>query len=408
MSTYDVAVVGLGAAGAATLYQLARRGIRAVGIDRFSPPHIHGSTHGDTRITREAIGEGEAYTAAGAAVARDLASARSRDRRRSPDAVRRAHPRGSRWRRGRPSSPRVPGEHHRLRESVWDPARGAECRGHQRSASPSSGWTGPSPPTTSRRPALSDPERCVGAQLTEARAPRRGRPPQRARPRRRAVESGVRVRTDQRALDARRVVLAVGPWVRDFLGAERLRLFNVYRQVMTWFQLSPDAGDHTPGAMPVFIWGLQDGNAFYGFPAIDGTREIKVADEKLDTPTTADEASLDVEDGEPRALYDALLRSRLPGLSSRLRPSGALPLHGHAGRELRRRRASGHRRGAPPIAVFGARLQALCGTRRGDRPALDDGVERCRPVALPTRSIRGVPQRRFRPTEARGRTPGSR
>ena len=62
MSTYDVAVVGLGAAGAATLYQLARRGVRAVGIDRFSPPHVYGSTHGDTRITREAIGEGEAYT----------------------------------------------------------------------------------------------------------------------------------------------------------------------------------------------------------------------------------------------------------------------------------------------------------------------------------------------------------
>ena len=62
MSTYEVAVIGLGAAGAATLYQLARRGVRAVGIDRFSPPHVYGSTHGDTRITREAIGEGEAYT----------------------------------------------------------------------------------------------------------------------------------------------------------------------------------------------------------------------------------------------------------------------------------------------------------------------------------------------------------
>jgi sarcosine oxidase len=58
VSTYDVAVVGLGAAGAATLYQLARRGVRVVGIDRFSPPHVYGSTHGDTRITREAIGEG--------------------------------------------------------------------------------------------------------------------------------------------------------------------------------------------------------------------------------------------------------------------------------------------------------------------------------------------------------------
>jgi sarcosine oxidase len=161
------------------------------------------------------------------------------------------------------------------------------------------------------------PERCVGTQLTiaarlgaEIRRDERVLGVEQSR-------SGVRVRTDKGVLDAERVVLAVGAWVRDFVGAEQLRLFNVYRQVLTWFELSPDAIDHTPGAMPVFIWGLRDGNAFYGFPAIDGTREIKVAQEQLDVPTSADEAPLDVEDGEPRALYEALLKTRLPGLSSR-------------------------------------------------------------------------------------------
>src|SRR5262249_24800315 len=33
-----------------------------LGIDQFSPPHVLGSSHGDTRITRLAIGEGEQYT----------------------------------------------------------------------------------------------------------------------------------------------------------------------------------------------------------------------------------------------------------------------------------------------------------------------------------------------------------
>src|SRR5271157_286367 len=54
----DVLVVGLGAMGSAALYQLAKLGARAIGIDRFDPPHDRGSSHGDTRITREAIGEG--------------------------------------------------------------------------------------------------------------------------------------------------------------------------------------------------------------------------------------------------------------------------------------------------------------------------------------------------------------
>src|SRR2546421_11955694 len=61
MSSADVIVVGLGAAGSAVTYHLARRGVSVLGIDQLSPPHSLGSSHGDTRITRLAIGEGDAY-----------------------------------------------------------------------------------------------------------------------------------------------------------------------------------------------------------------------------------------------------------------------------------------------------------------------------------------------------------
>ena len=59
--TWDVIVAGVGAMGSAALYQLARRGVRVLGLDRFHPPHDRGSSHGDTRITRLALGEGEQY-----------------------------------------------------------------------------------------------------------------------------------------------------------------------------------------------------------------------------------------------------------------------------------------------------------------------------------------------------------
>ena len=62
MQKFDAIVIGLGAMGSAALYQLAKRGARVAGFDRFSPPHDQGSSHGDTRITRLAIGEGEHYT----------------------------------------------------------------------------------------------------------------------------------------------------------------------------------------------------------------------------------------------------------------------------------------------------------------------------------------------------------
>jgi sarcosine oxidase len=57
LSNADVIVVGLGAMGSATCFQLAARGVSVLGIDRYEPPHVYGSAHGDTRITRLAIGE---------------------------------------------------------------------------------------------------------------------------------------------------------------------------------------------------------------------------------------------------------------------------------------------------------------------------------------------------------------
>src|SRR5436305_14615453 len=47
--------------GSAACWQLAARGESVIGIDQFAPPHPYGSTHGDTRITRIAIGEGPEY-----------------------------------------------------------------------------------------------------------------------------------------------------------------------------------------------------------------------------------------------------------------------------------------------------------------------------------------------------------
>src|SRR5215471_17918290 len=58
---HDVAIVGLGAMGSAAAYELARRGADVIGFDRFTPPHTWGSSHGDSRIIREAYFEGTVY-----------------------------------------------------------------------------------------------------------------------------------------------------------------------------------------------------------------------------------------------------------------------------------------------------------------------------------------------------------
>src|SRR6266567_8886756 len=59
--TFDVIIVGLGAMGSAVAAHLARRGKRVLGLDRFAPPHALGSSHGQTRIIREAYFEHPVY-----------------------------------------------------------------------------------------------------------------------------------------------------------------------------------------------------------------------------------------------------------------------------------------------------------------------------------------------------------
>lgn len=58
---YDVIVAGLGAWGSATAWQLARRGHRVLGVDRFEPPHDQGSHSGTTRLARRGSHEGVEY-----------------------------------------------------------------------------------------------------------------------------------------------------------------------------------------------------------------------------------------------------------------------------------------------------------------------------------------------------------
>lgn len=60
-SSYDVIVAGVGAMGSAACWQLAKRGLRVLGLERFDLGHAMGSSHGLNRIIRLAYFEGSHY-----------------------------------------------------------------------------------------------------------------------------------------------------------------------------------------------------------------------------------------------------------------------------------------------------------------------------------------------------------
>jgi len=61
IETFDIMVAGLGANGSAALYHLAKTNQSIIGIDKFTPPHTHGSSHGESRIIRQAYYEDPIY-----------------------------------------------------------------------------------------------------------------------------------------------------------------------------------------------------------------------------------------------------------------------------------------------------------------------------------------------------------
>ena len=61
MTTFDAIVLGTGGVGSAAVLEFARRGKRVLGLDRFGPAHNRGSSHGETRIIRQAYFEHPDY-----------------------------------------------------------------------------------------------------------------------------------------------------------------------------------------------------------------------------------------------------------------------------------------------------------------------------------------------------------
>lgn len=59
MESFEVAVVGMGAAGSAAAYHLARRGARVVAFEQYELGHVRGASHDTSRIVRTSYGAPE-------------------------------------------------------------------------------------------------------------------------------------------------------------------------------------------------------------------------------------------------------------------------------------------------------------------------------------------------------------
>jgi sarcosine oxidase len=273
--TFDLAIVGLGAVGGAALLAAARAGSNAIGFDRFAPPHGRGSTHGETRIVRAAIGEGADYTP----FARR--SFELWDHLAGETKTALVNRCGCLVLGGTlPHATHVPAG---FLETTIQSARthaipheiltGAEVRKRFAAFAAYDGEKAFFEPGAG----MAFPEAVVAAQIARAKslgAEIRSDDPVVA------IEKdgqGVLLRTRTQTIRADRAIIAAGAWAKDFLPPDLAAKLTVTRQTLHWFETPPGASAYDPSAMPVFIW-----NDLYGFPRALGGSDVKIATEALD------------------------------------------------------------------------------------------------------------------------------
>ena len=268
-NAYDVIVVGMGAMGSATAYQLAKRGARVLGLEAFTPAHELGSSGGLTRIIRLAYFEHPSYVPllkAAWALWPEI-EAEANEKLLEPTGGIYIGARGSDVLEGSMLSARTHGLDHELLDA-------AESR--QRF---------PALQIDDEMETLYEPlagvlfaQRCISAHLELAR--RHGAELHfeervsgwRLLP---GESNGVTVTTDRGTYTAAKLVVSVGAWLPKLMPELRLPLI-VERNPLFWFSPAARPEIFASDRLPVWIMELDADHAFYGFPTLPG-QGVKVA-----------------------------------------------------------------------------------------------------------------------------------
>jgi sarcosine oxidase len=298
--SYDAIVLGVGGMGSAALFELARRGRRVIGLEQYDPGHDQGSSHGHTRIIRQAYYEGPDYV----------------------PLVRRAY---ERWydleqrlgRRlltecpclslGRPDSEVVAG----VRLSAAQHALPVEdlTAADLRRRFPAFRFGDDVVGVLERTAGFLAVEDCVRGHVEAALALGAELKAGEAALSWSAQGDGVEVRTRRDTYAAARLIVTAGPWAGRLLAGLGVPL-TVMRQVPLWFEPG-DAAAFRRDRFPVFIAEVAEGY-FYGLPMVDpagvkvarhyGAAELAGPEGVSREPTDADEPPV-----------RAFLRAHLPG-----------------------------------------------------------------------------------------------
>lgn len=260
---FDAIVIGLGAHGSSALYHLSQTGQKVAGIDRFTPPHNRGSSHGQSRIIRKAYHESPMYV----------------------PLVKEAY---NLWE----SLEKVSGKQLLLRTGgiVLGDENAAVVKGAKLSAKmhdipheildygdikkrfpilkPASDTVA----VLDKDAGILFPEQCIQTHLEEAQKSGASLHTNEQVLKITPHDFFVEIETNKTKYQSAKVIVAAGAWLNSLMPELKLPL-TIERQVLYWFRNKNAGPRFTPDALPIYIWEHAPGNVFYGFPDLgDGIK----------------------------------------------------------------------------------------------------------------------------------------
>ena len=266
--SYDVIVVGLGGMGSAAAYHLATRGQQVLGLERHTPAHDKGSSHGGSRIVRQSYFEDPAYVPL-LLRAYELWEQLERDSGRDVLTLTGGLFLGGEGTRTFAGSLRA--------SQQWGLPHEVLSAADVRRRFPTFTPAEDELALYEAKAGFARPEATVSAHLLLAeRAAAElhfGEPVLGWE----STASGVRVTTGSATYEAGQLVIAPGAWAPLLLSDLGVPI-EVERQVMHWFEPLSGVGPFLPERHPIYIHEDREGTQIYGFPSIDGPgRGAKVA-----------------------------------------------------------------------------------------------------------------------------------
>jgi sarcosine oxidase len=324
---YDVIVIGLGAMGSATLYQLSEQKklakFKMLGIDQYQQAHTLGSSHGESRITRVASGEyphytvtakhsneiwqvlqektqgkfGQLYTATGGIIIG------------SKDVGGIIHGMNDNFFKRTCEAAKKYGIKHRLLSANDLKNKYPQFHISENELAYYENAMG-----------FLRPEACIAAHLALAKMNGATIHFQEKVLSIDMSQNNLSIITNKARYQASQIIISIGAWIHDLLPIAYTQKFNIYRQFLTWFHVEKDAIlRFSKENCPVFLHVLPNGSCVYGFPILNSSQTVKIGfdDESMYRfPTSPTTVTREISADEKKYVYRHYIAPYFSGISN--------------------------------------------------------------------------------------------